>query len=102
MCLNRNLKNASIFDMIRRPTLVLAHKLPSLEGLQIVDSSENVLTFRVKRVFFPIFLMLPNEIRLQYYFNSVSLLGRLKLYVSKFFDLLALVKQFPFDSFVFP
>lgn len=102
MCLNRNLKNASIFDMIRRPTLVLAHKLPSLEGLQIVDSSENVLTFRVKRVFFPIFLMLPNEIRLQYYFNSVSLLGRLKLYVSKFFDLLALVKQFSFDSFVFP
>lgn len=88
--------------MRNRPILILLHRLPSLAKVSFVDSLENELTFKIKRTFFPAFLIFAEELSLQYYFNHLSFFGKLKLLYSKFLSLTLLSRGLPTRQFFFP
>lgn len=56
----------------------------------------------IKRCFYPIFLIIPNEIELQYYFSDLTKFGRMKLILRKFKTFIALLKRFPIGTLIFP
>ena len=88
--------------MRKRPELIFLHRLPSLAEVSILDSLENVVSIRVRRIFFPVFLIISKEVSLQYYFKHLSFFGRIKLLYLKFSEFMMLSKSFTFRQLLFP
>jgi hypothetical protein len=94
--------NDIILLMNKNNLLIFLHRLPSFKEIVVVNQAGEFSTSPIKRCFYPIFLIIPNEIKLQYYFSDVTKFGRIKLIILRFINFVALLKRFPIGTLIFP
>ncbi len=76
--------------------------LSRLSELKISDFTGSVVTLKVRRRCHPIFLIVLSELRFEYFFQSLTFLGKCKLIVSKFQDFFNLARPFSLAQLFFP